>query len=63
MESNTYGKKKCFLKMQLKNRLRWLFIGGIAIELQPTEPIFEKYPHLREKGGIADAQNTPLGLC
>jgi hypothetical protein len=35
---------------------------GIAIELVPWRPIFEKCSHLREKGGGADAQNTPLGL-
>jgi hypothetical protein len=30
-----------------------LVVGGIAIELlQPTWPIFEKCPHLREKGGV-----------
>jgi hypothetical protein len=25
---------------------------GIKIESEPTEPIFEKCPHLREKGGV-----------
>jgi hypothetical protein len=25
---------------------------GIAIELEPREPIFEKSSHLREKGGV-----------
>jgi hypothetical protein len=25
---------------------------GIEIEFQPREPIFEKCPHLREKGGV-----------
>jgi hypothetical protein len=29
-----------------------LGVSGIAIELQPTWPIFEKYSHLREKGGV-----------
>jgi hypothetical protein len=29
-----------------------LVVGGIAIELQPTEPIFEKCPHLLKKGGV-----------
>ena len=24
----------------------------IAVEVQPTWPIFEKCPHLREKGGV-----------
>jgi hypothetical protein len=27
-------------------------VGGIAVELQPWRPIFEKYYHLREKGGV-----------
>jgi hypothetical protein len=28
---------------------------GIALEVQPRRPIFEKNSHLREKGGGADA--------
>jgi hypothetical protein len=32
---------------------------GIAVELVPRRPIFEKCPHLREKGGGAD-QNMGL---
>ena len=31
---------------------------GIAIEVVPTEPIFEKCSHLREKGGVL----TQIGL-
>ena len=27
-------------------------LSGIAIELQPRRPIFEKSSHLREKGGV-----------
>ena len=27
-------------------------VGGIAVELQPRRPIFEKCSHLREKGGV-----------
>jgi hypothetical protein len=27
-------------------------VGGIAVELQPRRPIFEKSYHLREKGGV-----------
>jgi hypothetical protein len=26
-------------------------LGGIAVELEPRRPIFEKCSHLREKGG------------
>jgi len=29
-----------------------MVVGGIEIELQPWRPIFEKCPHLREKGGV-----------
>ena len=39
--------------MQLENRLASSRgLGGIAVELEPREPIFEKCPHLREKGGV-----------
>jgi hypothetical protein len=31
-----------------------LVVSGIAIELQPMEPIFDKCPHFREKRGGAD---------
>jgi hypothetical protein len=35
-------------------------VGGIAVELQPRRPIFEKCSHLREKRGGADAfENDP----
>ena len=29
-----------------------MVLSGIAIELEPWSPIFEKCPHLREKGGV-----------
>jgi hypothetical protein len=29
-----------------------MVVSGIAIELQPWSPIFEKCPYLREKGGV-----------
>jgi hypothetical protein len=32
------------------------------IELQPREPIFEKCPHLREKGGMLTLR-TPRWIC
>ena len=35
---------------------------GIAVEVQPTEPIFEKCPHLREKGGVLTLK-TPRWVC
>jgi hypothetical protein len=34
---------------------------GIAIEFQPWSPIFEKCPHLREKGGVLTLK-TPRGV-
>ena len=34
----------------------------IAVEVQPREPIFEKCPHLREKGGVLTLK-TPRGVC
>jgi hypothetical protein len=29
-----------------------MVVSGIEIELQPWRPIFEKFSHLREKGGV-----------
>ena len=29
-----------------------LLVSGIAVELKPRRPIFEKCSHLREKGGV-----------
>jgi hypothetical protein len=48
--------------MQLKNRPPWLLVSGIAIELQPWSPIFEKCSHLREKGGVLTLKTT-RGVC
>jgi hypothetical protein len=39
-----------------------LVVCGIGVELQPTEPIFEKCPHLREKGGVLTLR-TPHWVC
>jgi hypothetical protein len=36
--------------------------GGIAVLLDPTEPIFEKCSHLREKGGVLMLLKTTLHL-
>jgi hypothetical protein len=38
--------------MQLKNRAPSTVPRGIDVKMVPTWPIFEKYPHLREKGGV-----------
>ena len=36
-------------------------VGGIAVDLQPRRPIFEKCSHLREKGGMLTLR-TPIGF-
>jgi hypothetical protein len=36
-----------------------LVVGGIAIELQPTEPIFEKCSHVWGRGGADAFENDP----
>ena len=51
LTENPYWKKKLFFK-DATQKSAPLVVSGIAIELQPTEPIFEKCPHLREKGGV-----------
>jgi hypothetical protein len=48
---NPYGKKKLFFK-DATQKSATLVLCGIAVELEPTWPIFEKCPHLREKGGV-----------
>ena len=51
LTENPYGKKKLFFKDATQKSAR-VVVGVIAIEIQPREPIFEKCPHLREKGGV-----------
>ena len=48
---NPYGKKKLFFK-DATQKSDSMVASGIGIELQPWGPIFEKCPHLREKGGV-----------
>jgi hypothetical protein len=48
---NPYGKKKFFC-FGVSQKSATLVLGGIVVELEPTWPIFEKCPHLREKGGV-----------
>jgi hypothetical protein len=48
---NFHCEKKLFFKDATQKSAR-VVVCGIAIELQPREPIFEKCPHLREKGGV-----------
>ena len=51
LTQNPYGKKKLFFKDATQKSAR-VVERGIDIEFQPREPIFEKCPHLREKGGV-----------
>ena len=51
LTENPYGGKKLFFK-DATQKSATLVERGIAIEFQPTWPIFEKCPHLREKGGV-----------
>ena len=48
---NPYGEKKLFFN-DATQKSAPLVLCGITVELEPTEPIFEKCPHLREKGGV-----------
>jgi hypothetical protein len=61
LTENPYGEKKLFLKDATQKSAR-VVLGGIAIELEPREPIFEKCPHLREKGGALTLK-TPRWVC
>ena len=51
LTENPYGKKKLCFKDATQKSAR-VVERGILIEFQPREPIFEKCPHLREKGGV-----------
>jgi hypothetical protein len=51
LTENPYGKKKLFFKDATQTSAS-MVVSGIVIELQPWSPIFEKCPHLREKGGV-----------
>ena len=51
MTENPYGKKKLFFK-DATQKSATLVQWGIVVEFLPTWPIFEKCPHLREKGGV-----------
>jgi hypothetical protein len=58
---NPYGKKKLFFKDATQKSAR-VVAPEIVVEVQPREPIFEKCPHLREKGGVLTLR-TPRGVC
>jgi hypothetical protein len=51
LNENPYGKKKRFFK-DATQKSATLVQLGIAVVFVPTWPIFEKCPHLREKGGV-----------
>jgi hypothetical protein len=51
LTENPYGKKKLVFN-DATQKSASMVLGGIAIELVPWSPIFEKCPHLREKGGV-----------
>ena len=51
LTENPYDKNK-FLFEDATQKSVSMVVIGIAIELQPWSPIFEKCSHLREKGGV-----------
>jgi hypothetical protein len=51
LTENSYG-KKIFFCFWVSQKSASVVLCGIAIELVPRSPIFEKCPHLREKGGV-----------
>ena len=60
LTENPYGKKKLFFKDPTQKSAS-VVVEGIAVELQPRRPIFEKCSHLREKGGVLTLR-TPVGF-
>ena len=60
LTENPYG--KIFFFKDATQKSACMVVGGIAIELQPWRPIFEKCPHLREKGGVLTLR-TPRWVC
>jgi hypothetical protein len=61
LTKNPYGEKKLFYNDATQKSARVVRFG-IAIESVPREPIFEKCPHLREKGGVLTLR-TPRWVC
>ena len=51
LTENPYGKKKLFFIDATQNSAR-VVLSRIEFWIVPREPIFEKCPHLREKGGV-----------
>ena len=61
LNENSYLKKKLFFK-DATQKSASMVAPGIAIEVQPWSPIFEKCPHLRDKGGVLTLR-TPVGFA
>jgi hypothetical protein len=61
LTENHYGKKKTFFKDETQKSAS-VVPRGIVIKMVPRRPIFEKCPHLREKGGVLKLK-TPRGVC
>jgi hypothetical protein len=63
LTENPDGKKKLVFK-DATQKSAPLVLGGIEVELEPTEPIFEKCPHLRDHlvGGGADQNLGSFGI-
>jgi hypothetical protein len=51
LTKNPYGKKNFFFN-DATQKSASVVLGGIATELVPRSPIFEKCPQLGEKGGV-----------
>ena len=61
LTGNPYEKKKQFFKDATQKSAR-VVAPESAVEVQPREPIFEKCPHIREKGGVLTLK-TPRWVC
>jgi hypothetical protein len=61
LTENPYGEKKRFFNDATQNSAR-VVLSRIEFWIVPREPIFEKYPHLREKGGVLTLK-TPVGFA
>jgi hypothetical protein len=60
LTDNPYSEKKIFFKDATQKSASMVPLG-IAIELEPWRPTFEKCSHLREKGGVLTLR-TPMGF-
>ena len=60
LTENPYGAKNPFFK-DASQKSASVVPRGIEIKMVPREPIFEKCPHLRDKGGVLTLR-TPIGF-